>query len=713
MPTHSVGSPPCSLQHRQPNRDRNKPLQFRFAPAGKRLYNIVRDEEQVGPKVARFLMCLVAYRRTVPFLSWQVLRIAVNPTLNSETRAQAKTAPRWRTTLIVGALLLLGFALRMLYAYGLPLSYDETVYLGVASRRARTGAARYPMTSRSIKHPMLTIHLTTACVWVAGESAIFVRFVYVLVRLGGLLGLYWLTRVLFGEKAALLALLLGALDRYLISTAPSFRPEALSLAFVPWSILVCYVCVQRGRTWIWFLLAALLALGYLSYEQTVFLILALGVYVVCSGRLRRCLSDWRLYAGACLAVSMVAPVVMRQAEAGTSNVIYVTRALESPGLTPRVLLLYVGDLMLAFRDTAWLIAAASRQVYAALHLPCAWPAGVLYLCCFGYSLTRFRQRPHFLAAVVILGIALPVSVLLPRESWNNFWWADATLPPILAVTGFAGARLMSRPWGKAFVAAAAVGLFAATAAFLAGPKYTYAFLTFSSAKAHVGKMMYLSRKDGLPRGDASRALEEIDRFLREHPGSAVPYYYRAWLAKTDAERSAALEAARRADPESPLVALMTGKQHLSRGEWEQARQAYKSVLEAGYSSWSLHYHLAQANARLGRMKEAETHARRTIAIFPDHAAANLMLFSICLRSGREKEARAVLDEWGANTGLPHEPYVKAAGVLVKAGGPEKARQYYAIAQEYAPNLPSFEAWLRQEREAQAPPPVGTGNSQPE
>ena len=107
----------------------------------------------------------------------------------------------------------------------------------------------------------------------------------------------------------------------------------------------------------------------------------------------------------------------------------------------------------------------------------------------------------------------------------------------------------------------------------------------------------------------------------------------------------AIRKAIKISPESagPRVAL--GDLYLSRTMMEESAAEYERANDNNPAIAAAHYGLAQASLNLGRVAESVEEARRALALDPAHQKARYVLAMALVRSGQEREGRAILEEY--------------------------------------------------------------------
>ncbi len=148
-------------------------------------------------------------------------------------------------------------------------------------------------------------------------------------------------------------------------------------------------------------------------------------------------------------------------------------------------------------------------------------------------------------------------------------------------------------------------------------------------------------------------------------------------------------------PEPPEDAIAAAAAWIEQGRWLEALQRVAYLLELDPSDPEANLLTALAQAGLGRLDEAESSLRRSIASDRAHAFAWSSLASVLERRGAAAEgAQARLEAWRCE---PDDAALAAAaaGTLFNAGQPEAALEPARAAAALAPEQPAFEVRLAQ------------------
>lgn len=130
---------------------------------------------------------------------------------------------RKKHTLITLSIVLVALLIRMVYAYDLTPNLDEEEKMAFARTISLDpDTFNLPFGDRISNHTVLSSYITAFGNWLGDGSIYVIRLVFILISLMGVAGLFQLTTALFGHRAANIAILIAALDHFLISSSVSF-----------------------------------------------------------------------------------------------------------------------------------------------------------------------------------------------------------------------------------------------------------------------------------------------------------------------------------------------------------------------------------------------------------------------------------------------------------------------------------------------------------
>jgi tetratricopeptide (TPR) repeat protein len=568
--------------------------------------------------------------------------------------------------------LLLALGARVFYAYGLPLSYDEVQHLRTAREISlRPESFNLPLDSPGTSHALGAVYLTALYDWAGGGNVFVIRLAFIAMSMFGLVGLYVLGSSLFDSRVALIALALAAVDRSLVALAGVFLecPAVISLA--PWTILFMHKCVAQGRARDWLLTGLLFGLGY--WLSTVFLamLLPFGLHILFAGRLVRVLKSPWMYIGLAVMFAMMSPTVIGEFLSGWANQERNVDKLGSLGLSPRMALLYIGDLLICLKDPTWIVQNIGDKMYLPTYVPCHWVMGLVYIALVSVSFRFWRDERIRLLLLVIVGFAIPVTLIDARESWNEFTWASLTVFAAILLTAFVIDRTLSGKWGNASASVVLAYALAAMLWFLAGPKWGYFCPEWQ--RAYVGRVLALGLRSGYSPTQFSYAQtagtirELTDQVLAQHPESVMAWYFRGLHAETATERQEAFARVLTLDPNNPLVASAMADSLAQAGDWAGAKTLLQALLADSGESIKVLAAMAEVEYQLGNYDSAIAHVRRLVALNPIEPEPYGLLFNIYDAMGEEAKAEASFQDYVArHPEGPAAAYLQLAEQFLRA-----------------------------------------------
>jgi len=580
---------------------------------------------------------------------------------NNSTASEISDADRKR--LRIGAVLVvlvIAATLRLIYADGLPLNLDESTHKELAAACSlRPATFNLPLGSRQTNHPLLTVYVIALGMWAGDGSVFFVRLVFVLFSLFGLVGLFYLTRMLFGFRAGLLALAIAAVDRHLITYAPVML-EPVFLCLVPWTLLAMHKALETQHKRYWLFLGLIFGVGYQFSELFMVLVAPFGVCVVLRGRIRQVLKNPAMYIAAGIFLLCISPTLIWNLANDANNYERTLEKVGTFGLTPRILLLYIGDLLICFKSTTWMMLEFCHELYPPWNIPCHWVAGLVYLACFSYSLRFFRYQQYTLLLLTALGVAIVVSVLDRHEAWNEYGWGSMTLFAVFPlVANMADKIMMKNHLGKGIVSVLLCGFTVFAVQFLSGPKWGYMCPNWE--KAYYGKVFYyMSDYGGKDFAEAGRLTELA---LRNHPDSVIVHLFRAKLAKNMPKRIEAYRAAMDLDAQNPALILEQAQDLANMGDLKNACRLVRELLAKGKANrhWLIHKNLAEYEFLSGNYPEAGEQAKLALELKPDEYELYKTLFFGHDAAGRTDVADAALARYAAMCyDEPYKAYLNVA-----------------------------------------------------
>jgi tetratricopeptide (TPR) repeat protein len=180
------------------------------------------------------------------------------------------------------------------------------------------------------------------------------------------------------------------------------------------------------------------------------------------------------------------------------------------------------------------------------------------------------------------------------------------------------------------------------------------------------------------------AILTLESLTRLCPSVAQYHYLLGVGLMTAGDMEAALEAlgtANTLEPDRPLTLTALGLAYNNRKRFDEARSVLSRSLELKADSIETMAALAEAEAGLSNLDQAERHAAGVLAGAPDNATANLVMGMVRTAQQRYAEARdALLAAVKADPRSP-KPEYQLSLVYSRLGEEDNARQHVASYQQ--------------------------------
>lgn len=327
---------------------------------------------------------------------------ALSPALWNIGRDTRWRVPAWS---VVGCALVL----RLVYLVQMELLPEETYYWNYA-QHLDIGYLDHP--------PMVAwlIHLGTT---VFGDTGLGVRAGALCSALVASGFTYRLTRNLFGEASALVALVLMQVLPFLFLAGMLMTPDAPLTAAWAASLYFLERALLGGRTQSWWFAGISVGLGLLSKYTIGLLVPATFVFLLADAPSRRWLARWQPYGAMALALALFAPVIVWNAQHGWASFAFQTarRLADTPQFALHKLLASALVLLTPTGVLTLAVAACGRT-------PVAQDVK---------TAAELRRRWRFILAAVLVPLAVFVIFSLRHEvklDWTGALWVGAV--PALA-----------------------------------------------------------------------------------------------------------------------------------------------------------------------------------------------------------------------------------------------------------------------------------------
>jgi len=344
------------------------------------------------------------------------------------------SSPRWRT-LAVG-LIACAWLLRLVYSSQVEMLPEETYYWNYALH----------LDIGYLDHPPMVAWLIWLGTHAFGTTEFGVRFGAMCSGMAASFFVYLLTRNLFDEASALVALVLMQLLPFFFFGGILMTPDAPMTA--AWAALLYFLeralLARRARAW-WGV-GVSLGLGLLSKYTIGMLVPAMLIFVAMDAQSRTWLRSWRPYVAGLLALAIFAPVIYWNASHEWASFAFQTsrRLAERPQfalhkliLSALILLTPVGAVSLP--ASLWSKGHATPEAQRRqrfLQLSILTPLAVFFLFSLRHEVKFDWTGALWIAAVPLLGSAVTQSGSHGMRAWSRRAWTP-TMMTLLLIFGAA------------------------------------------------------------------------------------------------------------------------------------------------------------------------------------------------------------------------------------------------------------------------------------
>lgn len=255
------------------------------------------------------------------------------------------TAPRWRN--LAAGLILYGFVLRLVYAGSVELMPEETYYWNY-SRHLDFGY---------LDHPPMVAWLIRVATAIFGQTEFGVRAGALCCGVVTSIFAYKLARNLFGDAAALAAVLLTQALPYFFLSGLLMTPDAVMVAAWAGSLYFLERALLGGQARAWWLAGLCLGIGMISKYSIALLGAAALAFMLWDRESRRWWRRPEPYFAAVLALAIFSPVIIWNAQHDWASFAFQTsrRLAETPQFALHKL---IGSILVLITPMGALAAAA-------------------------------------------------------------------------------------------------------------------------------------------------------------------------------------------------------------------------------------------------------------------------------------------------------------------------------------------------------------------
>jgi len=209
---------------------------------------------------------------------------------------------RWRVIAI--GIVVCAFALRLIYLAQVELLPEETYYWSYGQH----------LDLSYLDHPPMVAWLIRLGTALCGNTEFGVRLGALCCSMMSAFFIYRLTRNLFGEASALVALVLMQVLPFYFLSGMLMTPDAPLMA--AWAATLCFLerALVAGRSSSWWAVGVCLGLGLVSKYTISLLVPAMVVFVILDAPSRRWLWRWEPYAALLVALVIFSPVIIWNAQ---------------------------------------------------------------------------------------------------------------------------------------------------------------------------------------------------------------------------------------------------------------------------------------------------------------------------------------------------------------------------------------------------------------
>jgi len=275
-----------------------------------------------------------------------------------------------------------------------------------------------------------------------GTTRLGGRFIFVLLSILSLYFVYRLVEELFGNKQALLVLVLLTFSQFHIGVSRLADNDTMLLFFTSLAMYIFFKAIHtnKGR-WI-YLLALTLGVGYLAKAAIILLIPIFFIFLISEKKYKHWLRRKEIYIGSCLCVIIILPHLCMAYEHTYEDV---TRI----GFSARFFYFYFGEIFAWFAEitnlfmwdfsgetSIFLLNPVNGRVFVS-HVSSEfpfmnWVMGILIFISFFYCLRKGGRGNELIkfSLIMFFVVFIITTIISTRNSlMDEHWWADITIFP--------------------------------------------------------------------------------------------------------------------------------------------------------------------------------------------------------------------------------------------------------------------------------------------
>jgi tetratricopeptide (TPR) repeat protein len=538
---------------------------------------------------------------------------------------------------LVAVVLLLAFLIRCYYATQIEFENEDEVAKFTLAQGISFHPDNFyvPVGSEKLFHPPLNQYLIKMGLLLGGENPFAARLPFLLLGTLSLLFVYLLAREGLGKRGALFALVLVSFDQYLIQMS-ILMIERVYISFLPPAMYLFYRGLGTGKRKYFLFLGVVLGLGYLGKESILLLLPGFGLFMLFNARFRPYLFRPHIYITLLITVMIILPNLLWNVTHGAPSFERHVMKIQDFGFVPRAIALYLGELIIASLDKAYLFLNSGHRIWSEAQVTPHWVVGIVCLIGTIMALKEWKKPFFQLLLLLFFTVVTGVSFLSPHEDLNNFWWASASYVPALIMA----AHLLNQ------ISRAGKSGFFLVALFLFYVVFRgWGFVNYPDPCSRYlsTEMEQLCRINRANRSDNHAKAEELCRqLLGGKPKSDMghlflgeTYFYQERYDEAEENYQAAYNL----NPKNAMVPYFRARVFVAKDQLENAAGEMYKALNLDLKNYTLHYHLAIIYNAMGNVDGAIEEMERAITLKSDKWENYGFLAVLYFHKGEYAQAR--------------------------------------------------------------------------